>query len=151
MAKKLDSPEITAVILDLLERGATVPQIAKECDVTYPTMAEKIAELQNEQGVLLQYRAIQSLQLTALQFKVLNAITPDKIHEAPLRDLINAFKVLKANEHLIEGKPTEIKGLVAYLQAIEKEEVALDTPVQAPRVTAGRVVESDIEERMPNL
>lgn len=149
MAKKLDNPEITAVILDLLERGATVPQIAGECKVSQPTMAEKIAELQKEQGVILQYRAIQSLQLSALQFKVLNAITPEKIEEAPLRDLINAFKVLKANEHLIEGKPTEIKGLVAYLQAIEKEEIHANAPVQVD----GRVIEVNEydEERLPKL
>ena len=52
-----------------------------------PTIKKRIAEIQDKQGVLLQYRNLQALHLTELQIRVLEAITPDKIEEAPLRNL----------------------------------------------------------------
>ena len=43
-----------------------------------------------------------------------------------LRDLVLSYKILKDKELNIDGKPSEIKGLVAYLVEIEKREMALD-------------------------
>jgi DNA-binding Lrp family transcriptional regulator len=120
-AKKIDLD----VALDLLMRGETVPPIAAELGISPPTLRARINELQKEQGLLLQYRAIQSLQLTGLQARVLEAITPQKIEEAPLRDLVMSFKILKDKEQVIEGKPSEIKGLVAHLIYMERQEQAL--------------------------
>ena len=68
------------------------------------------------------YREIQALALTEMQAKILNSISDRKIQEASLKDLVGAFKVLKEKEHLVDGKPTEITGLVGYLMEIEKEE-----------------------------
>jgi hypothetical protein len=56
---------------------------------------------------------------------VLEAITPEKISEAPLRDLVASYKILKDKELVIEGKPSEIKGLVAHLVYLEKQEQAI--------------------------
>ena len=39
--------------------------------------------------------------------------------------------VLKDKELVLDGKPTDIKGLVAYLIELEKEEAALTKPVDA--------------------
>ncbi|MFA5252350.1 MAG: hypothetical protein WC454_07185 [Phycisphaerae bacterium] len=111
--------------LDLLMRGEQVPAVASELGISAPTLRSRIADLQMKQGLLLQYRAIQSLQLTELQARVLEAITPQKIEEAPLRDLIASYKILKDKELNIEGKPSEIKGLVAHLIYLEKQESAL--------------------------
>ena len=63
--------------------------------------------------------------MTELQARVLEAITPEKIEEAPLRDLVASYKILKDKELNIEGKPSEIKGLVAHLIYLEKQEAAL--------------------------
>jgi hypothetical protein len=116
-----------AAVLDALERGASVPQISIELVISAPTLRKRITDLQVKQGLLLQYRAIQSLHLTELQARVLEAITPEKINEAPLRDLITSYKILKEKELTLEGKPSEIKGLVAHLIHIEKQEQALLT------------------------
>jgi transposase-like protein len=116
-----------AAVLDALERGASVPQISIELGISAPTLRKRITDLQVKQGLLLQYRAIQSLHLTELQARVLEAITPEKINEAPLRDLIASYKILKEKELTLEGKPSEIKGLVAHLIHIEKQEQALLT------------------------
>ena len=112
--------------LDLLERGETIPDISLELGISPPTLRNRIADLQQKQGLLLQYRSIQSLQLTELQARVLEAVTPDKINEASLRDLVMSYKILKDKELNLEGKPSEIKGLVAHLIYLEKQESALD-------------------------
>lgn len=122
--------------LDLILRGEKVPAIATELGISPPTLRARIASLQKEQGLLLQYRAVQSLQLTELQARILEAITPEKIEEAPLRDLITSYKILKDKELNIEGKPSEIKGLVAHLIYLEKQEQALE---------AGQVIDAELE------
>jgi transposase-like protein len=119
-------------MLDLLDRGESVPAIATELGISAPTLRKRIADLQLKQGLLLQYRSIQSLQLTELQARVLEAITPQKISEAPLRDLVASYKILKDKELVIEGKPSEIKGLVAHLIYLEKQEAALKDGTLVP-------------------
>ena len=123
--------------LDLLMRGESVPATATELGISAPTLRTRIADIQKKQGLLLQYRSIQSLQLTELQARVLEAITPEKINEAPLRDLVASYKILKDKELNIEGKPSEIKGLVAHLIYLEKQEAAL---------TDGTISAEDLQE-----
>lgn len=119
----------TETLYDLGEMGLTQSETAGELGICRQTLSKRIVQIQEKQGILLQYRALQSLQLTELQARILEAITPDKINDASLRDLVLAFKVLKDKELVLEGKPSEIKGLIAYLIEIEKEEAALTEPV----------------------
>jgi hypothetical protein len=119
-------------VLDLLSRGEKPPAIADIFGISAVTLRKRIADLQQKQGLLLQYRVIQSLQLTELQARVLEAITPEKINSAPLRDLVMSYKILKDKELNIEGKPSEIKGLVAHLIYMEKQEAALKSGTPAP-------------------
>lgn len=116
------------VVIDLLSKGFTQKDISTELGVSIPTLSKRIADIQSKQGVIVQYRAVQSLQLTELQCRILEAITPEKIAEASLKDLILAFKILKDKELTIEGKPTEIKGLLGYLIKLEQEDAALARP-----------------------
>jgi DNA-binding CsgD family transcriptional regulator len=116
----------TEKVLDLLEQGFPQTEIADELGVSIPTLSKKIADIQSKQGLILKYRALQSLQLTELQARVLEAITPEKINEAPLKDLVGAYKILKDKELVVDGKPTEIKGLVAYLVEMERQQLALE-------------------------
>ena len=115
--------------LDLIMRGEKIPAVATELGISAPTLRSRMADLQKKQGLLLQYREVQSLQLTELQARVLEAITPDKIEDASLRDLVMSYKILKDKEQVIEGKPSEIRGLVAHLIHLEKQEEAGRAPV----------------------
>lgn len=117
------------VLLDMQEMGLTQKQTAKELGVCSATLSRRMADIQKKQGLLLQYRSLQSLQLTELQARILEAITPERIEEADLKDLVLAFKILKDKEQVLEGKPSEIKGLVSYLIKMEEEEIALKEPV----------------------
>ena len=143
----------TDTLLDLKEMGLTMSEEAGELGISRQTLSKRIADIQAKQGILMQYRSIQSLQLTELQARVLEAITPEKIKEAPLHDLVMAFKILKNNELTIEGKPTEIKGLVAYLIALEKEEAALETPVDPEDIVEVKAITREITDPgyKPNL
>lgn len=113
------------LLYDLGERGLTQKQQAGELGISVPTLSRRIADIQDKQGLLLKYRVLQSLQLTELQARVLENISEEKIAEASLKDLIGAYRVLKDKELVVEGKPTEIKGLIGYLVNLEKEELAL--------------------------
>lgn len=134
------------IALDLILRGETVPTVATELGISPPTLRARIADIQKKQGLLLQYRSIQSLQLTELQARCLEAITPDKINEAPLRDLIMSYKILKDKELNIEGKPSEIKGLVAHLIYMEKQESALKDGTIDPRDLEDAVFDDSTNE-----
>lgn len=134
--------------IDLLMRGETIPVISTELGVSAPTLRKRVQEIQEKQGVLLQYRAVQSLQLTELQARVLEAITPEKINEASLKDLVMAYKILKDKELNIEGKPSEIKGLVAHLIYMEKQEQALANGTSMPEDTEDAVYDDEEGDRV---
>ena len=153
MPKKLDID--TDVLLDFGEMGLTIKEQAEEIGCSPATISNRIAKIQQEQGILMKYRPLQSLQLTSIQAKILEAITPDKIEQAPLRDLVFAFKILKDKEQVLDGKPSDIKGLVGYLIKIEKEELALNDK-ESEVVTNGEDVTEIIKdvtniEYEPNL
>lgn len=116
-------------VYDLMERGYSRKDAASIFGISTPTLSARIKDIQAKQGLLLQYRALQALQLTELQARILEAITPEKIELAELKDLVIAYKVLKDKELVVDGKPSEIKGLVSYLVHMEKENLAASTPV----------------------
>ena len=144
------------LMFDALERGVARKDLAGMLGISSSTLSARIGDIQKKQGLLLQYRNIQALQLTELQARILEAITPDKIEEAPLKDLVLCYKVLKDKELITEGKPSEIKGLVSYLIHMEKESVSCE--VQQPTLLShgdqstynDAGLEDDLE-RLPNL
>jgi hypothetical protein len=143
--KQLDD-EMYTQLLDLLEKGCSAPEISKVTGLTPPTVRQRIAQMQQNQGVLLQYRSLQNLRLTELQHSILEAITPDKINEAPLQVLVQAFKILKDKELVMTGNPTEIRGLVGYLVELERQELAGTLDPEAEPY-----IDITPEEKLPNL
>ena len=123
--------------------GARAP-VPLSTDVKYiQGAAEKLTA---EESALAAYNKVQHVQLTKLQFELLEAITSDKLHEASLRDIVSAFKILKDKELVAQGRPTEIHGLVGYLQILEDEETGVITRDVTPTET---FVASPVE--LPNL
>ncbi len=59
----------------------------------------------------------------ALQARVLELITPEKVEQASLLDLVNVFCVLSKAEAAIRGKASfKIKGLPDYLIELDRLE-----------------------------
>ena len=125
MPKKVDLSVET--LLDLAERNLTQAEMSEITGVSIPTLQKRLNDLQEKQGLLLKARDLRNLRLTELQMMVLDAMTPEKIAAADIKDLAVVFKVLADRENVDIGTPTEIKGLVSYLVQIEKEQVAMKT------------------------
>ena len=149
---KITTDEEVTALIDLLERGATHGEAGEALECSPQTIAARVVEIQEEHSVLLQYRAIQSLELTKLQAKVLMAITDEKINDASLSELVNAFKILKDKELTLEGKPSDIKGLVTYLIALEKEEAGVENPASSKVIEAEITeIKTEVGSDLPNL
>jgi hypothetical protein len=142
------------VLLGMIETGVTKRQMGEALGISQPTLRSKIAKLQEKSPVLLEYRTLQTLELTELQSKILSKITDDKIDNAPLRDLVLAYKILKEKEFMVEGKPTEIKGLVHYLIEIEKMEQAEKNAIASTAMNRvngdGDITDAEFEELAGN-
>ncbi|MGA2937426.1 MAG: helix-turn-helix domain-containing protein [Syntrophobacteraceae bacterium] len=115
-------------IIELVSQGKTQEEIAEELGISTVTIARRMGEIRAKQGILLSYRALQGFHLTELQAAVLNAITPERLANASLLEIVKAFQILKTLELSVEGKPSKVKGLLAYLEELEREESAANSP-----------------------
>lgn len=140
------------ILFDFASQGMIQRDQAKEFGISIPTLTKRIADIQSKHDILLQYRSLQSLQLTELQARVLEAITPDKIEEAGLKDLVLCYKILKDKELVVEGKPTEIKGLVAHLIHLEQMEMAsVNVPLLPESFEDGEFEDLNEGDKIPEL
>lgn len=141
----------TEILHDLLSKGVPRKSIAQDMGISVHTLNKTIAELQQGQGLLLKYRELQHLQLTGLQAKVLDAITPEKIEAASLIELVSAFKVLKDKELVIQGKASSITGLVGYLVQLEKEAVQGNEPIDIEAYEEMMEAVNVVDDGLPKL
>jgi hypothetical protein len=108
---------------ELYDMGFTLPATQNSFTPQKPGfLSKEISRIEKKKDELLAYRDIQGLHLTEIQAKILEKISDFKLQEASLRDLTNAYKTLKDKELVMDGKPSEIKGLVGYLIELEQEE-----------------------------
>lgn len=141
-----------AAVLESIEKGDTKPQTVARTGLSRSTVNQTIKELNEEKGLLIHYREVQSLQLTKLQQKVLGYMDDeDKMERSSLVELASVFGILKKNELTLDGKPSEIKGLITYLVAIEEEELEAKTlPVEGSIIDVSEE-DPEVEEAVPNL
>lgn len=120
--RKLGIDEVE--ILNMRREGKTVKEISDASGISTATLSRRIAELKYEKGVLTKYRELQGLQLTELQFRILDAVTPEKVEQASLLELVRAFCVLDKTETAIRGKESfKFHGHLAdYLIELERLE-----------------------------
>ena len=119
----------TETLYDLMQRGLDKTELSETLGISKPTLSRRIADITEKQGLLLKYRELQHIQLTELQCRVLEAITPEKIESASLTELTAAFRILKDKELVSLGKPNEITGLVGYLIQLEKDTLAVSQEI----------------------
>lgn len=107
-------------LLGMRAEGKNLQEISKEMGISIPTLSRRIAQLKYQEGILTKYRELQKLHLTELQFRILEKINPEKIENASLVELLNAFNVLKKAELAIQGKVRfKIWGLLDHLKELE--------------------------------
>jgi len=88
--KKCDESKI----LELVHDGETLQNISKQVGVSTSTISRRLAGLRRDRDFLSVYQELQHLHITQIQFRVLEAITPQKIEHASLSQLTRALKVL---------------------------------------------------------
>lgn len=141
----------TEILHDLLNRGASKLAIAKDYGISVRDLNRITGDVKSKKQSILDYREIQHLQLTELQSKLLAGITEDKIMCASLTEIVNAFKSLKDKELVIQGKATQITGIVGYLVALEKEEAQKNAPIEIEDYEDVTEVEEEENYDLPNL
>ena len=109
-------------IRELSAKGMTQVEMAKELGVCHVTLARRMADLRKNEGLLLDYRSLQSLHLTGLQAGILESVTPDKIAGASLLELTKSFGILNKSELAVNPPIIMVKGLVNYLMQLEEME-----------------------------
>lgn len=112
------------LMISLLADGMSRKDIADVMGVSPPTISNKIEELRREESALLAYDKVHYLDLIGVKQRLVAGVTDDKILEAPLGQIAQAYGVFAKSEQLIQGRPTEIHGLMGYLLHLEKEDIA---------------------------
>jgi hypothetical protein len=107
---------------ELASNGLNHKEMAKELGISHVTLTRRMADLYQKEGLLLDYRSVQTLQLTSLQAQILESITPEKIKDAPLLELVRAFGILHKAELGLHPPDFKITGLVGYLMQLEQLE-----------------------------
>lgn len=107
---------------ELASKGLNHKEMSKELGVSHVTLTRRLADLYEKKGLLLDYRSVQTLQLTSLQASILESITPEKIKDASLLDLVKAFGILHKAELGLHPPDFRFKGLVGYLMELEMED-----------------------------
>ena len=101
----------------------TLKKISCEMGVSVPTLSRRIADLQDKKGELTKYRQILGLNLTMHQIRVLESITPEKLKQASLIELLKAYELLVKLEKRTEGKDGfKIFNLVDHLLWLDEFE-----------------------------
>jgi DNA-binding XRE family transcriptional regulator len=115
--------EQTALMIDLLADGMRQKDVAAIVGVSPVTINKRVEELKKEENTLLAYDKNRYLDLISVQQRIIANVTDDKLAAAPLQHLASAYAQFGKMEQLIQGKPTEIHGLMGYLLHLEKEEI----------------------------
>src|SRR5574343_802591 len=104
-------------LFDFMESGMNLKEGASTLGVSIPTLRMRIAQLKSKEGLLQDFKTIRALRVTELTALILDSITEEKITEAPLGELVKAYKILREKEP--DTDPAEAGkvegGLLAYL------------------------------------
>jgi hypothetical protein len=139
---------------DLLMEQVPRKEICRAIGVSAPTLRKIIANAEDKRTLLDQYKTLRNLHLTEIEVAVLQAISPDKIESASLKELMYAYKVLRSKEYdeQQEGKD-DIKGLVAHLLHLERLERDMGRPLSPSDIQEAEYEEvaSSNPDNLPDL
>ena len=81
-------------ILAMQSQGKHIKEISEHLGISIAPLSRRIAELKYQKGIISKYRQLQGLQLTELQFRVLEDITSEKQDRATLLEHVKASAIL---------------------------------------------------------
>jgi len=110
-------------LIEMLAGGVPVRVVAEEFKVSNTTIYDRINVLRRNESALLAYDKTHYLDLIDVKQRLIAGVTDEKIAEAPLQHIANAYGTFNKAELLLQGRPTEIHGLMGYLMHLEKEDI----------------------------
>jgi len=125
--------------LELLGNGFTLKETAEQCGTNPMTLKSRIEELNKEESALLAYDKRHFLDLIRTKERLIAHMTEDKMLAAPLSSLAQAYGIVAKFDQLVQGRPTEIVGMMGYLMQIEKME-------REGKIVDGEIVDGESEE-----
>jgi len=112
------------LMLDMLSDGMSRKDTAAALGIAPQTLDARVEQLRKSESSLLAYDKSHYLDLIAVKQRLVAGVTDEKIEEAPLGQIAQAYGTFAKMEQLIQGRPTEIYGLMGYLLHLEKEDIA---------------------------
>jgi DNA-binding Lrp family transcriptional regulator len=107
-------------LLGMRSEKKRLVEISRALGVSIPTLSRRLAVLHHEKGILTKYRALQGLELTGLQARILEAVDAKTFENGSLIELINSFHVLTKAEKSIQGKESfKVYRLLDHLRIME--------------------------------
>ena len=131
----------TDLMLSLLADGMSRKDTAAALDISPVTLDAAVERLKKEESSLLAYSKVHYLDLISVQKRLVDGVTDEKILDAPLGQIAQAYGVFNKAEQLVQGRPTEIHGLMGYLLHLEKEDIGKE---MSKVDNAGDVVDADV-------
>lgn len=110
------------LLLELLSSGMTDAEIGDALNVCTLTVHRRIEEIKKNERPLMAYDKVRHLDLISVQQRLIQGVTDEKIADAPLGQIAQAYGVFDKAKQLATGGPTEIQGLMGYLMVMEEEE-----------------------------
>lgn len=120
--KKVTSEDEKEQMLQMLAGGVPQSVVASFFGCTPQTLKKRVEELKEQESALLAYDKVHYLDLISVKHRLLSGITDEKIEAAPLGQIGQAYGIVAKMEQLIQGRPTEIHGLMGYLMHLEQED-----------------------------
>lgn len=106
-------------LLDMSDRGFSQKEMSEELECSVPTLARTIKRLQTDQGLILKYRDLESLRVTALKHDLIGKLE-DRMDHMTNDELIRALGILqRADKDRVGDAP--IEGLIGHLMQMQKE------------------------------
>lgn len=126
----LSTEEDKEQMLQMLGGGVPVNVVANFFGCCGDTVKRRIDEIRRDESMLLAYDKVHYLDLISVKQRLLSGITDAKIEAAPLGQIGQTYGIVAKMEQLIQGRPTEIHGLMGYLMHLEMEDI--ETPTDPP-------------------
>lgn len=131
------------LMLSLLGDGMSRKETSDALGVCPGSLDLAIEKLKKQENSLLAYDKVHHLDLIGVKKKLVDGVTEEKIAEAPLASIASAYGVFAKMEQLVQGRPTEIHGLMGYLMHLEKEDiVAAESIIDVDQIGEGDAKEA---------
>lgn len=137
-------------LLEQMDGEVPQKEIAASLGVSLPTLRQKIDDLRNEQGILLDSKSVENLRVIRMKTKVLERIE-NNLHTMEPDDLLKALGTLNKMDTPPE-EDKSVKGIMGLLAAIDDEaEKRAEEKFEEKQLESNTIEVTSKPSKFPNL